>query len=105
MLQDHPNRPFPNFPGVFRRRAHDSILSRFRVSGKPGAVHVLAGYDREVAMKKSRFTETQILSILNEADVSVSVQKVCRKHGNGNATYYNWELDFPHYREHPGASF
>jgi putative transposase len=32
-------------------------------------------------MKKSRFTETQIVSILNETDSGAKVQDVCRKHG------------------------
>ena len=39
MLDDHPNRPFPDFRGVLLWLVHDRILSRFGVSGNPGAVH------------------------------------------------------------------
>jgi putative transposase len=45
-------------------------------------------------MKKSRFTETQIVSILNEADSGAKVQDVCRKHGIAPATYYKWKSKY-----------
>jgi len=40
-------------------------------------------------MKKTRFTETQIVSILKEADTGMKVADICRKHGISDATYYN----------------
>ena len=45
-------------------------------------------------MKRSRFTETQIISILKEADAGLSVKEVCRKHGISDATFYNWKSKY-----------
>jgi putative transposase len=42
-------------------------------------------------MKGARFTETQIVAILKEADSGVPVKEVCRKHEISDATYYNWK--------------
>jgi putative transposase len=42
-------------------------------------------------MKKSRFTESQVVAILKEADGGLKVAEVCRKHGISQPTYYNWK--------------
>ena len=45
-------------------------------------------------MKKSRFSESQIVSILKEADAGMKVSELCRKHGISDATYYNWKSKY-----------
>lgn len=42
-------------------------------------------------MKKSRFTEEQVLVILKEQDTGVKVADICRKHGITDATFHNWK--------------
>jgi putative transposase len=44
--------------------------------------------------EKSRFTETQIVAIINETDAGVQVRDICRKHGISDATYYNWKSKY-----------
>ena len=45
-------------------------------------------------MKKSRYTETQIVKILKEVEGGRLVKEVCREYGISDATYYNWKSKF-----------
>jgi len=45
-------------------------------------------------MKKSKFTESQIVFALHQAETGVKVAEVCRKMGISEATFYNWKKKF-----------
>jgi putative transposase len=45
-------------------------------------------------MKKSRFSEEQIIGVLREQEVGMKTADVCRKHGISPATFYHWKAKF-----------
>lgn len=45
-------------------------------------------------MKRSRFSEEQIIAILREQEVGAKTVEVCRKHGISDATFYKWKAQY-----------
>ena len=49
--------------------------------------------DEEILMRKSRFTEAQIMDILRQVDGGLALADVCREHGISSATFYKWRVN------------
>ena len=45
-------------------------------------------------MKKSRYSDSQILAILNQAEAGTPVSNLCREHGMSSATFYKWRAKY-----------
>jgi putative transposase len=45
-------------------------------------------------MRKSRYTEAQIIQILKQGEAGVPTAQLCREHGISSATYYNWKAKY-----------
>jgi putative transposase len=45
-------------------------------------------------MKKSRYTDSQIMTILKQAENGIPVPQLCREHGMSSATFYKWRSKY-----------
>jgi len=45
-------------------------------------------------MRKSRYTDSQIINILKQAEAGTPVPELCREHGMSNATFYKWRAKY-----------
>jgi putative transposase len=52
------------------------------------------GADLGALTKKSRFSDSQIMAILKQAENGVPVPELCREHGMSNASFYKWRAKF-----------
>lgn len=45
-------------------------------------------------MKRSKYSDSQILAILNQAEAGTPVPELCREHGMSSATFYKWRAKY-----------
>jgi putative transposase len=45
-------------------------------------------------MKKSKYSDSQIMAILNQAEAGAPVPELCREHGMSSATFYKWRSKY-----------
>ncbi len=45
-------------------------------------------------MKKSRYTDSQIMAILKQSEAGTPVPELCREHGMSSATFYKWRAKY-----------
>jgi putative transposase len=54
----------------------------------------LVVFFEEVPVKKSRFTDSQIIGVLKQAESGSAIPDLCREHGISSATFYKWRSKF-----------
>ena len=45
-------------------------------------------------MKKSRFTDSQIIAVVKQSEIGTAVPELCREHGISSATFYKWRAKY-----------
>lgn len=50
--------------------------------------------EEEIQMKKSRFSEAQIMAVLQQAENGVPAPELCREHGMSSASFYKWRAKY-----------
>ena len=45
-------------------------------------------------MKRTKYTETQIVNILKEAEAGIAIEELCRKHGFSRSAFYKWKAKY-----------
>ena len=51
-------------------------------------------YAEDFAMRKSRYSDSQIMAILKQAEAGTPVPALCREHGMSSALFYKWQSKF-----------
>ena len=51
-------------------------------------------HPKETDVKKSRFTEAQIIAVLREQEAGGTTDEVCRRHGISQQTFYRWKSKY-----------
>ena len=54
----------------------------------------LVTYTQEIHMKKSKYSDSQIMAILKQAEAGSPVPELCREHGMSSATFYKWRSKY-----------
>ena len=80
---------------AYRMRAACLGLSRRSTTGPRKLVRGgLESVEGDGRMKRSRFSEEQVIAILREHEAGLKTAELCRKHGISEATFYNWKARF-----------